>query len=194
MVDRIDAVAERARFLKFCPQWLDMLYPHLGYDEEHTWDDSTVQHVVTELVRHLVKMGRIDLATPIDILSYKNSRQAIGLVEQMRKAVEESTAQDAESPVEPDTKAVPPPNGPQRPNLVWFSGKREELQPIPYQLVEYMWSRDTAPISDVCDFIWGDVDQSDAAINAATLRANKALETLGVTWTIGRKSGYICKV
>jgi len=95
-----------------------------------------------------------------------------------------------------DKKTLAHPDGPHPPNCIRFNTKTVELEPIPWRLAEYMWSRDSALISDVCEYVWGEKSDavSDSRINSARSKVNEALLKLGVTWSLGRKSGHIRKM
>jgi len=92
----------------------------------------------------------------------------------------------------PPRPATAAPDGPQPPNLLQFQGKLYKLQPLHWQIVNYMWNRGSAPIEDAIEAIWG-ADASDNTFRAAVSKVNGRLSEIGAITAIelSVKNGYL---
>jgi hypothetical protein len=87
---------------------------------------------------------------------------------------------------------TPPSDGPHAPNQLSWGGESDTLEPIPWKLVNYMWSIETAAIRDVMEAAWGH-ECTGEALKAALRKANDALTKLAVPWSLSKQSSYIVR-
>jgi hypothetical protein len=86
------------------------------------------------------------------------------------------------------------PDGPHPPNEFSWKGRRAELQPIPWKLVNFLWhaEKQTAEIETVVEAVWGnDSQRGDSALKSAINRANNTLLEKEIPITVSKKSGYV---
>jgi hypothetical protein len=86
-------------------------------------------------------------------------------------------------------------DGTHPPNLIRLNNRETTLEPIPWRLVEFMWTHETASGDATCRHVWGQ-DEADVGIHAvknAIKKANASLRGLQAEWKIGTKSGHFVK-
>jgi hypothetical protein len=94
---------------------------------------------------------------------------------------------------------LPPPadhaDGPAPPNLFWWQRQRHELAPRLWQMLSAIWGRDTIPIEEVRQRVWGDEgeDVEDSTIRSTLSDLNARLDTIGVPWAYHLRRGYITR-
>jgi HEAT repeat protein len=86
-----------------------------------------------------------------------------------------------------------PADGPEEPDGLRWGGKRYPVPPTPYRLLEFMWDRQRSKIDDVAECVWGNPTAGSRSIKSALHDVNVVLETAGVPWRLGQKSGLIVK-
>ena len=174
---------------------------------------QTCRNVSFSLVRMLFQVGQQELANKIDLASgiHDAPFRVIGLLTQTSAELER-IASDLESapkqlpPLPPATttgagptpmiaEMQSEPDGPHPPNRLVFRGTEATLEPIPWRLIEYMWSRQQAAADDVCRHVWGESGErvGEGAVKVAQNKVNKALKSLGVPWRLRTKAGHLVK-
>jgi hypothetical protein len=82
----------------------------------------------------------------------------------------------------PPTDAAPEhhPDGPLSPNEFWWDGRVNELPPIPFRLVEFLWNCPDrrCGMDHVIDHVWGDGDETPSGFKNAQSRINPKLSEL----------------
>lgn len=85
-------------------------------------------------------------------------------------------------------------DGPQTPNRFVWDGKCAELQPISWDLVNFVWHENDdhkAEEDDVFDAVWPDSGRSQGALKSAISRANDSLMVKGIPISVNQKKGYV---
>jgi len=78
------------------------------------------------------------------------------------------------------------------PNRLKIGACEEKLQPKPWGILNYMWSRNNAHCDDVKDAIWGhNQDVTDAAMKGAIHKANEALVKCSSLRTLHKNDYFI---
>ncbi len=86
------------------------------------------------------------------------------------------------------------PDGLEKPNGVWWKGRRATLQLKPFLLLKALWGQDTMSVEDVKDAVWGhDHDEEPGAVKSALFKVNQCLISLGVPFRFGLKSGLFLR-
>jgi hypothetical protein len=88
-------------------------------------------------------------------------------------------------PQAPPAAAVEPhPDGPEGGRWLWWAGIRHDVPGgVVYQLINYMWARDSACYDDLEGPVF-DADVAPGTIRARASDANKALKKAGVPWRL----------
>jgi hypothetical protein len=84
----------------------------------------------------------------------------------------------------------PAADGPAAPVLFRWKGKSCDLPPLPWRLLNYLWTRGAANVQEVEDAVWGG-PASQNAIRSALYKANTALAEAGLPVSLSQKSGQI---
>lgn len=85
-------------------------------------------------------------------------------------------------------------DGPVPPNRLRWKKETHTVQPIPWRLLDFMWSRERAAEDDVAVHVWGEAEAhppSNSALKSAISRANDALLSVKIPGALGQNNGYI---
>jgi len=89
---------------------------------------------------------------------------------------------------------TPPPDGPTRPNGFQWQGKRNDLEPIPWNLLNFLWTHRIVSEADAIDAVWGHdspASERDGPLKSALRKINQALDEMCCPLHASRKAGYI---
>jgi hypothetical protein len=107
-------------------------------------------------------------------------RTAVEIGEERGLAIRESLGAAPDGPPPPSSH----PDGPEAGRWLWWKGKRHDISKgVIYQLLEYMWGRDSASY----DSLVGPVFNSDMMLDSIRARASEAsriLEHIGIPWRL----------
>ncbi|MFP4225034.1 MAG: hypothetical protein ACLFVN_13330 [Phycisphaeraceae bacterium] len=80
-----------------------------------------------------------------------------------------------------------PPDGPRAPNIVRVGGVDHRLPALPWRLLNMLWARESAPLEEVIDEVWGD-EPGKNAVGVLLSRANNTLlPRLSLRWRFSLK-------
>jgi hypothetical protein len=103
-------------------------------------------------------------------------------------------ADSGDGAAKPATPLLPPPDGPMEPNLFYWNGRRVQLEPLPWRLLEHLWgyrySRKPRQRLAVGEAVWGH-DPSDDSFKSAMKRINTPLAEESIPITACSKSGHV---
>ncbi len=199
----VDFFLEAAELVEWCQEAVEQLLPELDDTYIHPWGNRTAKNAMIELIRRLARLGQAETIRQIDLEKTWTAKDAIAELVQtsvlVKRVLQENPQPDRKSHIDAapskEPKAAKPSNGPVPPNILGFEGKTVVLEPIPWKLVEFMWNRESALSSQVCRHVWGESRElmPEHALKIAQQKANKALTTIGASWRLGLKNGYVVK-
>jgi hypothetical protein len=84
-------------------------------------------------------------------------------------------------------------DGPTPPNHFHCKGKVYDFPPIQWKILNYMWHKDTAPINDIIDAVWGRDDIKTPTFNQAVHKLTTKMSEYKLPYTFNTKDGYLTK-
>lgn len=100
-----------------------------------------------------------------------------------------NTPQHSPNPSHPTNE-----DGPMPPNHFWYKGIPNDLQPLLWKILNYMWDKDTAPANDVIESVWGKDDTTEPNFRTSVSRLDTAISKITKGYySFSVKNGFLVK-